>query len=359
VKVSVVRPHELGAGALASWRAMQAANSAFANPFLSPGFALAAGRVRASARVAVLEDEQQISGFFAFDAGRFGVGGPVAPGVSDCQAVVHVPGFSWDPRELLQACDLDVWEFDNLLQEQAASANGKVALHSSPIIDVSQGYEAYLGERQASSRKVLKSTLYKLRKLERNVGGTTFDFDAGDRQALELLMRWKSDQYRRTGHRDQFAVDWVVRLVWELFETRTDGCTGTLSVLRAGERIVAAHFGLRSESSLSCWFPAYDLALAKYSPGLSLHLKMAEAAAATGIRHLDLGKGDEEYKQSLKNAESTVAEGWLDRPSAVTFLRRVQRAPRRMIVDFILSHPSLRLTARRALRQFGSIRSRA
>ena len=74
-------------------------------------------------------------------------------------------------------------------------------------------------------------------------------------------------------------------------------------MLRAEQRVVAVPFGLRSESSLSCWFPAYDIELARYSPGLGLHLKMAEGAAATDIRCLDLGKGDEDYKQSLKNGD--------------------------------------------------------
>ena len=120
---------------------------------------------------------------------------------------------------------------------------------------------------------------------------------------------------------------------------------------------MAAHFGLRSESSLSCWFPAHDISLAKYSPGLSLHLKMAEAAATAGLLHLDLGKGDEEYKHSLNTADKIVGEGWIDRPSAAAVVRRVQRAPGRFVFNLILTHPRLRRAARRLLRQIGSMRS--
>src|SRR2546429_1633234 len=174
MKVTVVRPHELGAAELASWRAMQRSNSALANPFLSPGFALAAGRARPTARVAVLEDGQEVGGFFAFDQGRLRIGGPVAPGASDCQAVVHSAGFQWSARELLRGCRLDVWEFDHLIAEQMPAAGRHVSAHGSPIIDLSRGYEAYLAERQAASKKVFKSTLYKLRKLERNLGATRF-----------------------------------------------------------------------------------------------------------------------------------------------------------------------------------------
>ncbi len=43
---------------------------------------------------------------------------PLATGVSDGQAIVHVPGLEWDPVELMTACNLDVWEFDHLLSAQ-------------------------------------------------------------------------------------------------------------------------------------------------------------------------------------------------------------------------------------------------
>jgi CelD/BcsL family acetyltransferase involved in cellulose biosynthesis len=357
MKVSVVRPQELGRDELRSWSEMQRSNRALDNPFLSAGFTLAAGRARPTVRVAVLEEGQNVVGFFPFDRGRFRIARPVAPGVSDCQAVIHSRAFEWNARDLLKGCGLDVWEFDHLVGEQLSSACRSISTHGSPVIDVSNGYDAYLADRQATSKKIFKSTLYKLRKLERNLGATRFDFDARDREALDLLMRWKSSQYRRTGRRDQFAVDWVVKLVWDLFETRPEGCTGTLSVLRSSEQIVAAHFGLRSEASLSCWFPAYDVSLAKYSPGLTLHLKMAEMAAVAGIRYLDLGKGDEEYKQSLKSGDLTVLEGWIDRSSVWAIGRRIQRAPRRIVFNFVLSHPPLRRAARTMLRRLGSMRS--
>ncbi|HEV2973952.1 MAG TPA: GNAT family N-acetyltransferase [Solirubrobacteraceae bacterium] len=357
MKVSVVHPLELGGDELAAWRGMQESNPGLANPFLSPGFALAAGRVRPTARVAVLEERQDVVGFFPFDLGRFRVGRPIAPRVSDCQAIIHCTGFEWNARELLKGCGLDVWEFDHLIADQMASAGHSVSARDSPIIEISLGYETYLAERQRISKKTFTSTFSKLRKLERKLGPMRFQFDAEDPQALDVLMRWKSAQYRRTGHRDLFTVDWVVRLIWDLFETRSDGCTGTLSVLRSDSGVVAAHFGLRSESSLSCWFPAYDVTLAKYSPGLSLFLKMAELAEPAGIHYLDLGKGDEDYKQSLKNADLTVAEGWTDRPSATAVARRIQRAPRRVLVNFIFRHPPLRRAARRVLKQVGRMRS--
>jgi len=356
VNVSVVRPDELGAADLAAWSAMQRSTPELAHPFLAAGFAQAVGRVRAGTRVAVLEEGSTVVGFFTFERGRFGCGRPAAPGVSDRQAVIHVAGLEWNFRELLRGCQLDVWEFDHLIAGQSAAAGANVTARSSPIIDVSEGYETYLSERQRTSKKTLKSTLHKQRKLERDLGAVRFDLDVRDPEPLALLMRWKSAQYRRTGRRDRFAIRWIERLVRDLFETRSEECAGTLSVLYAADRVVAAHFGLRSASALACWFPAYDVSLARYSPGLALHLGMAEAAARAGVRYLDLGKGGEEYKQSLKSGDLRVGEGWIERPSATALVRRLQRAPRRAVFGALAHHPRLRREARNALGRLGSLR---
>ncbi len=358
MNATVVRPEELGASELAVWRTMQRSSAEFDNAFLSPGFALAAGRVRPNTRVAVLEEGHDVVGFFPFEQGRFRVGRPIAAGVSDAQAVIHAPGLEWNARDLLSACRLDVFEFDHLIASQMPAAQHATRRGSS-IIDVSQGYEEYIAERQRASKKIFKSTFAKQRKLERDLGETRFEFDIRDPQALRVLIGWKSAQYRRTGRRDRFAVQWVERLVWDLFDAPAEACAGTLSVLYSAERVVAAHFGLRSESTLSCWFPAYDVDLARYSPGLSLHLKMAEGAAITRLRYLDLGKGDEDYKASLKSRDVPVGEGSIERRSAVALARKVQRTPRRVVFDFIIRHPTLRRGARTVLKQVGSLRSSA
>ena len=53
---------------------------------------------------------------------------------------------------------------------------------------------------------------------------------------------------------------------------------GVLSGLYIGEKLVAAHFGMRSRRVLHWWFPAYDPELGKYSPGAQLLLELSRAA---------------------------------------------------------------------------------
>ncbi|MCC5034260.1 GNAT family N-acetyltransferase [Streptomyces sp. WAC 00631] len=362
--ISVCRPGELTAADRAAWTAFQdrsrpPAGPGLANPFLSPEFALAVGRTRRDTRIAVLREGGVPAAFFPFQRTAAGVGRAVGLGVSDCQGVVHRPGFRWDARELLRACGLAVWEFDHLIEGQEPFADGVSASFPSPVIDVGRGYEAYLERLRASSPGFLKSTLAKERRLGRRAGEVTYVHDERDPAVLRTLMRWKSAQYRRTGRSDRFAQPWITDLVHQLFHTRNDGFRGQLSVLYAGGRPVAAHFGPRTGRVLSSWFPAYDPEYGAFSPGLVLHLRMAEGSAAQGLELIDLGRGAKRYKDELKTREITVSEGWVTRPHPVAAGHRARRAPVRALRNTVLARPGLFKPTDRILREFGRIRSRS
>lgn len=360
--ISVYRPGELTAADRAAWTALQSkahlhGSPELANPFLSPEFALAVGRCRRGVRIAVARESGEPAAFFPYQRTASGIGRAVGLGVSDCQGLVHREGFDWDARELLRACGLSVWEFDHLVGGQAAFGRWETGTFGSPVMDVDQGYDVYLAGLRERSPKFTRTTLAKERKLGRDHGDVRYVHDERDPRVLRTLMGWKSAQYRRTGRSDRFAHPWITRLAQQLFHTRSDSAGGLLSVLYAGERPVAAHFGLRSERVLACWFPAYDPAFAKYSPGLILHLRMAQAAAADGIAQLDLGRGRKDYKDSLKTRELTVSEGWVTRRHPVALGHRARRAPVRALRNTVLARPELFEPADRLLKRMGKIRS--
>jgi CelD/BcsL family acetyltransferase involved in cellulose biosynthesis len=362
VDISVYRPGELSEAERTAWTAMQSkahllGSPELANPFLSPEFALAVGRYRRGVRIAVVREAGEVAAFLPYQRTASGVGRAIGLGISDAQGVVHRPGFEWDARELLRACGLALWEFDHLVGGQRAFEAGVTGTFPSPVMDVDQGYDAYLSQLRAQSPKFTRTTLAKERKLGREAGEVTYVHDERDPAALRTLMNWKSAQYRRTGRSDRFAHDWITRLVQHLFHTRSESFAGILSVLYADGKPVAAHFGLRTERVLACWFPAYDPAFSKYSPGLVLHLRMAEAAAADGIAHLDLGRGQKEYKDSLKTRELQVSEGWVTRRHPVAVGHRVRRAPVRALRNAVVSRPELFEPADKLLKRAGKFRS--
>jgi len=352
MKVSVARPHELDEVHLERWRGFQRSDERLLNPFLSPEFALAVGRARSTARVAVLDDGRG-TGYFAYERGWMGIGRPIGSGICDAQAVVNGPDMHWEAQELLRGCGLAVWEFDHLLAHQELLAPYHVVSERSPVIDLAGGFERYAAARRHRAKESRRVQ----RMLEREVGEVRTDFDVRDREVLRLLMRWKSAQYRRTGRFDRFANRAIVQVVEELMASRSEGCSGVLSALYAGGQPVAARFGLRSHHVLVGWFPAFDPSFAKYKPGSLLLWKVAEASAAHGVSRIDLGKGHEDYKRDFMNADVALAEGWVARRTPVAALRGVQRAPRRFVMDFVLSRPTLRLGARRALRGVGYVRT--
>ncbi|MFJ6982477.1 MULTISPECIES: GNAT family N-acetyltransferase [unclassified Streptomyces] len=349
-------PEELAEGDRERWRALRAASTAPRNPFMEPEFATAVGRVRPATRVAVVYEGREPVGFLPHERGALGRGQALAHGVSDVQGAVLAPGLGLGADELLRACGLSSFAFDNLEAEQGLFVPHAAAEYASYVIDVEKGYETYESVLRAQSPKFLKTTLAKERRLGRQVGELRFVFDERDPAALRTLMAWKSAQYRRTGRRDRFAQEWINRLVGLLAETRTTDCAGTLSVLYAGGRPIAAHFGLRSSTVLACWFPSYEPEFARFSPGLVLHLRMAEAAAAEGVGLLDLGRGAAEYKDALRTGEVPVYEGAWTRPGVGAALHWLGREPARRAHHFVRNRPRLAATAARVLKGAGRLR---
>ncbi|MFJ8463123.1 GNAT family N-acetyltransferase [Streptomyces swartbergensis] len=352
----MARPGELGEGEKERWRALRAATETPRNPFMEPEFTEAVGLVRPQARVAVVYEGLEPAGFLPHERGPLGQGRAIGLGVSDAQGAILRPGLHPGTGELLRACALSSFAFDNLEAGQRLFVRYAAEEHATYVIDVEKGYETYESVLRAQSPKFLKTTLAKERRLGRQVGDLRFVFDERDPAALRTLMAWKSAQYRRTGRRDRFAREWITRLVGRLAQTRAPECSGTLSVLYAGRRPLAAHFGLRSASVLACWFPAYDPEFAKYSPGLVLHLRMAEAAAAEGIGMLDLGRGAAEYKDALKTGELPVYEGAVARPGAGAALHWLSREPARRAHSFVRARPRLASLAARALKGAARLR---
>jgi CelD/BcsL family acetyltransferase involved in cellulose biosynthesis len=336
---------------------MQAQTPSLASPFLCPEFAVAVGAFRPGARVAVLADGADTVGFFPFEKRRLGVGAPIGAGLSDCQGLVHAPGLEWDAAELLAACRISAWNFDHLVAGQRPFERYQAAVAASPVIDLAGGFEAYHAMLRARSRQLSSNVARKARKLGREAGDVRFVLDSRDGAALGTFMSWKSDQYRRTGRGDRFDQPWIVGLVEQLLSTRTEAFSGQFSCLYAGDALVAAHFGIRSSQVLADWFPAYATGFGAYSPGLIMHLRMAEEAAAAGVRQIDLGKGAKRYKEALKTGDIFVGEGIVTRRSPLGAAAWARHYPALWAVRQVRQHPPLFDAADRLLVRYGKIRS--
>jgi CelD/BcsL family acetyltransferase involved in cellulose biosynthesis len=328
-----------------------------ANPFLCPEFAVAVDKFRQDVRVAVLADGPAIVGFFPFERRRLGVGVPIAAGLTDCQGLIHSPGADWDARALLRACRISAWQFDHLVSGQKPFERYQSALAPSPVLDLSDGFDAYLAALKVSSPRFCKELRRKSHKLEREVGEIRFVADSRDVRDLRTLMTWKSDQYRRTGRSDRFSHAWIVELLDALLDTRTDHFSTMLSVTHAGDVRIAAHLNLRSGSLLAGWFPAYDPRLGRYSPGLINQMRLVEESAGAGVKLVDLGKGAKRYKETLKTGDLFVAEGIVTRPTLPAAAHWARSAPQAWVIRQVRAHPPLFRAADALLRRGAQARN--
>ena len=334
---------------------MQNTTESLRDPFLSPEFAVAVDSVRPDARVAVLADGPEIVGFFPFQRRRLGTGVPIGAGLNNCQGLIHAPAVEWDPRELLRACKVSVWQFDHLVAGQRPFERYAAALAPSPVIDLTDGFAAYQEKLRVKSAKFYRELNSNMRKLERDAGELRSVVDSRDLAGLRALIGWKSDQYRRNRWIDVFERPWILDLVHRMFDTHGDRFGGQLSLLYAGETMVAATFDLRCGHVLAGWFAAYDTRFSRRSPGLIHLLLKAEEAAGLGVHLIDLGKGNDPYKQRIKSHDLFVAEGLVARWPLLARAHRVRSSAVRTAGAQIRKHPRMFRATEQLLQRYGRI----
>ena len=308
-----------------AWTNIQRNRAELSSPYFTPGFVEAAARCCDGVRIGVLEDGGRPAGFFPFELRRYGIAHPVGGRLSDFQGVIAEPGCDWRADEVIAGCRLRMWKFDHLLGGQTEFARFVDVTQASPALDLRGGFDGYLAKRRAQGSKHIDRLLYKSRRMQRQQGEVHFEFDSRDRPVFEQVIEWKRAQCRRTGVVDFLGERRNADLLRTIFATRTDAFAGLLSVLRVGDRIAAAHFGMRTHDTLHYWFPGYETDLARHSPGEILLAELIRAAAASGLVHLDLGKGDDQFKVKFSTHVIPVAEGAVAVSRPLATFRRAQK----------------------------------
>jgi len=281
------------------------------------------------------------------------LGVPIGGWLSQCQGLIHAPGVKWDLRELLRACQLSAWRFDNLVVGQKPFGPYHAVTESSPVIDLSSGFDAYYANVRMKSPRFCRELARKTRKLGREAGELRVVTDSGDSRLLRTLMAWKSERYRRTRCVDIFKQPWVAGLLEALLATHSAHASGLLSVLYAGDQPVAAQFGLRAGHVLVGWYTGYDTRFARYSPGLIHLTQMAERLATTGIEAIYMGKGAKRYTETLKSCDILVAEGIVTSRSLLGAVHGACAASEGWAVRTVRQHPHLHRAADWSLRSTG------
>ena len=324
MRITPVRADELDASLLGRWDELRRADPSLASPYFCPQYVQAVARVRPDVRVGVIERDGQVQGFFPYQHVSARVAAPVGGRLSDCHGLIADAALDLSAQDLLRACRLHIWDFDHVPAAQQLFARHATRHDVSPVMDVSEGFAAYVEQRRTAGAQRVSQMLRKARKLERELGDVRFEADCRDPRAFSQVVRWKREQCRRTGVVDVLGWGWTTAMLEQVAVADTPSFAGRLSVLWHGDVMLAAHFGMRSDTVWHWWFPGYNEAFGDYSPGGVLLLKVAEAAAQAGMRHVDLGKGDDAYKRSFATGALPLVEGSVHLPSLSSSWRRAR-----------------------------------
>ena len=322
ISYRLITVNELDSTLIEAWRSIQSRHRSFESPYFCPEFTQMVACVREDVRVVVIEDAGRPVGFFPHQRSFLGMGKPVGGPLSDYHGVIADPGSEWSVSELMCAAKLAVWTFDHLVDETKKFEPHVTAQATSPQIDLSRGFEHYLRELRDPPQDFAR----KARKIAREVGELDFTLHDAGSEPIEQMITWKREQYRRNRLVDVFGSHWTGELLRRIMNVQTAKFAGVCSVLRAGDRVIAVHVGMRSHRALHWWFPTYAQEFARFSPGIILLFRLAEVLAGQGLNLIDLGKGEDPYKQRVMTGVVALREGFVEQPSLLASTRQLRRA---------------------------------
>lgn len=310
----------LSAADSAAWDTLLADGNPAPSPYLTPGYFQAVARARTSARVLIGTQSGTPVLFFPFHCGgvtgTFGFGRAIGGPVSDVQGVIARHDIQLDAKTLMRAAGLTLLPMAHVAAADPVfrPANAAEPRHAFHVMDLARGFTAYEQDRTPFARSAFKALRTRLAKAEAQFGPVTHRFWDTDKASLAALLGWKRQQFSATGQVNVLEVDWVRALADDLLGQR-QGLRAQLSSLWFGDTLVAGHLGLRTPTTLHYWFPAYDAAVQELSPGNLLLYRMAEAAAAEGVRQIHLGAGDYRYKLEFANCAVAMRKTVVMAPS--------------------------------------------
>lgn len=327
LSLDVARPSELGRAELDQWLALQAAAPELQSPFLTPGWALAVERARGGGvKVVMAREAGRLRAVLAACVGR-GTAWAIGAPLCDMQGLVAEPGFDADPRALVRALGVRRYDFSHMASSCQPFAPFIRGEQPSFVVDLSQGFAGWAEEKKAGGSGLGKDLAKRRRKLEREVGPTRFTALSQDRDDLAQLIDWKRRKFAETRQTDLFEAAWPSALIEQLIAGELEGVRAGLFTLHAGERLLAAHLHLISDTIVHGWLIAHDETAEACSPGRLLFEDLLRWMDGR-YRELDFGPVDYGFKARFANVQRPVGHGFAGAPSPAVLVRAAQYGAR-------------------------------
>jgi CelD/BcsL family acetyltransferase involved in cellulose biosynthesis len=320
MKVSLIAAKDLDASLVAKWNAIQSTDETLRSPYYRPEFTQLVAKCGQNVKVAILESDGAVRGFFPHHLTSWGRLVPVAGMLNDYHGIVGEASLEVEAGALLKACGAYYFRFNHMPMTQNAFLPYVRFSQVSPVMELRGGWDAYVKKLSVVQNKMTPGIVTSVKKssnrIERDLGPLRFEMHESSTVVLETLMRLKTEQRARTVglSDDPFAIPWVRKMMFTGLASATSDFGCTLCALYAGDTMVACHLGLRSRSTLHGWFSIYDPVHAYYQPALILFLKIAQSGFADGIEIFDMGRGTQDYKMRFCTNSVPLGEGVVARP---------------------------------------------
>jgi CelD/BcsL family acetyltransferase involved in cellulose biosynthesis len=302
------------------WSALARQQPTLDAPAFQPEFVCGLAQHIPGCKVAILRRGTDVVGYlpFAQVPAEEKVAGPIP--MCDYQPIILAPGCQFDPRAILRSLGLRSWIFENVLAHQLPNQATHLTIAHSPRVLLAGGVEAYRAEMEAAGKSG-SNVQTKIRLLRRDHGPVKLIHNVTDENALSRLLQFKARRYAPSG---QFPL-WVREALAYFHQLQNGRVTGHLSILKASQHEVAYLFCLKVGKLLYFWFPAFDPAFRRYSPGMVALWLLVADIDLLGCNTIDLGPGGEAYKSYFANAQIEIGCGRVDSSAGVAAARRIFR----------------------------------
>ncbi|MFZ6691563.1 GNAT family N-acetyltransferase [Undibacterium sp. SXout20W] len=327
----VVKPSAMTQTEIALWEQLSSKHAELASPFLSFHYVYAVEKTGANVRVCILENQNQICGFFPFQFKNWmwkilKSAIPVGGQMTDYFGLIAPTSLRITPLQLLTLARLNHINFSHLDEHQLTygltGEQPRIGLRI-PCREISPSDRSVgIFNKKQSSEVHRREKL-----LIEEIGPIRFTFNQliNRPSNLRQLIEQKRRQYARTGVPDALADSWKIKLLEQLLCTESPACTGLLSELYAGDQWIASHFGIMGNGILQYWFPVYNPSMAKYSPGRLLLKYIYSMAIQHQVHTIDRGEGTSHGKNEIRSEEHLFYRGaWYNNAPSAFIVRSFQ-----------------------------------
>ena len=228
--------------------------------------------------------------------------------MTDYHGVIAAPGERVALGTLLAGLGARSFRFTGLRAGEIPP-DAQLDAHATAVADLSGGFDAWMAAQLTAHPRFFKGKRRAARSIERDLGPLRLAWSRNDPELIDYVLRLKRAQYLRTRRHDVFACGWTEQLLRRLHETAEPDFGLSYARLYAGDTLVAAEVGLVGGDTHHLWLPVYELEHARYGPGMLMTLESVRAAAADGLKRVDFGRADADYKHYFAEPAGVVLEG--------------------------------------------------